>query len=193
MFRQIALRQATRNTVARTTVLHPVRSLSYTLATRKSIVDTAKDVLENVNKKTGEILAGTMEATENAIPTKENMKEALKTVNKKTGEILADKMESAEETAGQVKSKASKMAGMAKEKTSEAKEKASEAKEKAGNLASEAKGKAENVAADVKEKAEDVDGAAAKARVETNFAGYKDLQDKGAKVESEQNRPDDAV
>lgn len=130
------------------------RAFTVSLASRKSVVDTAKDVLEKANKKTGEFLAGTIEQTEKVAPTGENIKLAAGKVNQKTGDVLADGVEKAEAAAGK------------------AKEAASEAKERASDVNEEAQ---------------------AKAKVNANTAGYDNLQDKGSKVESEQNRPDDAV
>ncbi|PVH13964.1 uncharacterized protein CXQ87_002085 [Candidozyma duobushaemuli] len=130
------------------------RAFTVSLASRKSVVDTAKDVLEKANKKTGEFLAGTIEQTEKVAPTGENIKSAAGKVNQKTGDVLADGVEKAEAAAGK------------------AKEAASEAKERASDVNEEAQ---------------------AKAKVNANTAGYDNLQDKGSKVESEQNRPDDAV
>lgn len=98
------------------------RAFSVSLASRKSVVDSAKDVLDKANKKTGEFLAGTINKTEQA-------------------------------------------AGHAEEAASDAAQKAS-----------------------LK-----VDEVKAQKKVNDNTQGYLNLQDKGAKVESEQNRPDDAV
>lgn len=128
----------------------PSRCLSSTRA-NNSIMDTAKDMLDKANKKTGEVLASTIENTEKVATNPEQMKEAAtdaaSTVNQKTGKVLADGIEKAEEAAG-----------------------------KAKEVTKEAKAEAE-----------------AKHKVLKNTSGYEDLQDKGKKVESEQNRPDDAV
>lgn len=178
MFRQLAFRQASILRAARP--VHPARALTCSVAARKSIVDSAKEVLEKVNKKTGEALASTIETTENVAPTTENVKQAAETVNKKTGEILADGIEKAEEATSFAKDKASNITEDVKDKASDLKE---DAKIKAADLKEDAKDKA----ADLK------DEAAAKKKVVENTAGYKNLQDKGSKIESEQNRPDDAV
>lgn len=105
----------------------------------------------------------------------DSAKDLLSKANKKTGEVLADGMEKAEEvtpTAETVKSAADK----ANKKTGEV---LADGMEKAEGVAQEAKGAAKGV----KEKA----------RVNLNHKGYDSLQDKGAKAESEQNRPDDGV
>lgn len=143
MFRQIT-------TISRVTVPRQAaasRAFSVSLANRKSVVDTAKDVLDKANKKTGEFLAGTIDKTENAVPTTEDVKNAAETANKKTGEVLSEGIDKTEDAAH-------KTAGKAQGKVDELK---------------------------------------AQKKVDANTQGYHNLQDKGAKVETEQNRPDDAV
>ncbi|CAH6721278.1 hypothetical protein CLIB1444_05S07536 [[Candida] jaroonii] len=128
----------------------PIR-LVHTTPVRYSVVDTAKDVLNKANKKTGEFLAGTMETVEQAAPTN----------------------------------------------ASDAAQKAGEAAEKVSETASEVNKKSGEVLADGMQKVEDatpgLNDHPAKKKVDKNSAGYKDLQDKGAKAESEQNRPEDGL
>lgn len=128
----------------------PIR-LVHTTSVRYSVVDTAKDVLQKANKKTGEFLASTMETAEKAAPNSASdaaqkvgeaagkVSEAASDVNKKSGEVLADGMQKVEDaTPG-------------------------------------------------------LNDHPAKKKVDQNTAGYKNLQDKGAKAESEQNRPEDGL
>ena len=91
MFRQIA----SRNIRAAT----QVRSQRFFAATayRSSVIDTAKDLLNKANKKTGEVLADGIEKTEQVTPTTETVKNAADKVNKKTGEVLADGIEKTEQ------------------------------------------------------------------------------------------------
>lgn len=165
------------------------RAFTVSLASRKSVVDTAKDVLEKANKKTGEFLAGTIESTEKVAPTGENIKNAAETVNKKTGDVLADGIEKTEKAASNVKELVDNtdvnvdIKGAAEKVNKATGEKLSEGIHKAEGAAHQAKDAASNVKEEVH----------AKAKVEANTKGYQDLQDKGAKVETEQNRPDDAV
>ncbi|PSK38974.1 hypothetical protein C7M61_002281 [Candidozyma pseudohaemuli] len=164
------------------------RAFTVSLASRKSVVDTAKDVLEKANKKTGEFLAGTIENTEKVAPTGENLKLAAEKVNQKTGDVLADGIEKTQLAADSVKDVDLKgAASKVNQKTGDV---LADGVEKAEGVA----GKAKEAASEAKERASDVkDEAQAKAKVNANTAGYENLQDKGAKVESEQNRPDDAV
>lgn len=164
------------------------RAFTVSLASRKSVVDTAKDVLEKANKKTGEFLAGTIEQTEKVAPTGENLKLAAEKVNQKTGDVLADGIEKTQLAADSVKDVDVKgAASKVNQKTGDV---LADGVEKAEGVA----GKAKEAASEAKERASDVkDEAQAKAKVNANSAGYENLQDKGSKVESEQNRPDDAV
>lgn len=196
--------------------MQPARHFAYSAIARKSIVDTAKDVLDKANKKTGEFLAGTIETTEKVAPTPENLKTAAEEVNLKTGRILADGIKKAESVTEDVKTTAkdqaesvstkllkdkeelkddaSSLAGKLKK---DAKDKFSDVKEGAENLGEEAKSKADEAKGKAADLAEDVKGAAQSAkekkRVAQNAEGYKDLQDRGSKLESEQQRPDDGV
>ena len=169
MFRQIA----SRNIRAAT----QVRSQRFFAATayRSSVIDTAKDLLNKANKKTGEVLADGIEKTEQVTPTTETVKNAADKVNKKTGEVLADGIEKTEDaipSKGEVKNAAENAAD--------------KAKKTADNAADKAKGAAGEVSESAKHAAE-------KERIRQNHKGYEDLKDKGSKAETEQNRPDDAV
>lgn len=178
MYRGLALRQLHSN-ITRAALAPQVRNIATTRVLQKSIIDSAKDTLSTLNKKTGEVLAGGMEKAEEAVPDV-SVSEALNKANKKTGEVLADGMEKAEKI----------VPGTAKE----AKDVAEDAKEKVQEYSSKANKKTGEVLADGLEKAEETkEHLEAKAKVGKNSFGYKDLQDKGKKVESEQNRPDDAV
>lgn len=193
MFRQLALRQSTilRNQ-ARTLTTSPARY---------SVIDTAKDVLLKANKKTGEVLAGSMEKAEQVTPNADSVSDAASKVNKKTGEVLAEGMEKAQqkapnvESVGDAASKLNKKTGEVLADGMEKTEKyvpntAGEAKQKGGEVLTEGKEKGEEILAEGKEKGQH---AYHKHRVRENTKGYEGLQDKGSKAEVEQNRPDDAV
>lgn len=175
------------------------RAFTVSLASRKSIVDATKDVLEKANKKTGEFLAGTIETTEKAAPTTETFKLAAEKANQKSGDILADGIEKAQHATEGVKN--TDIKGAAEKVNQKTGDVLADGLEKAEGVAGKAKGAAADAKDDVQGKAEEVkdrateakDKVHAKAKVEANTAGYNNLQDKGAKVESEQNRPDDAV
>jgi hypothetical protein len=205
MFRQIAFRQA--SIASRVAYVPAARQFATTRVLQKSVIDLAKDVLDKVNKKTGEVLAGSMEKAEGAVPDV-SVKEAMHKANKKTGEVLAGGMEAVEEvipSKGEAKAHAREAANKAQAKGNElfeeGKDKAGEVKEQAQQKAGEVKDLAQQKAGEAKNKAEELKDKAGnaashaehKARVELNAAGYKDLQDKGKKIETEQNRPDDAV
>lgn len=195
MLRQFIARPTIR---ARVPISQPARCFSTTLPMNKGVVDAAKDVLEKANKVTGEILAGAIETTEKVAPTPDNIKDAAETVNRKTGEVLADGIEKAEEAKDFAKDKAGDIAndaeGTAKDLKHKAKGKAAELKDQASDKAGELKDQAGELKDQAADKAGDLkDEAHAKKRVLENTSGYKDLQDKGSKIESEQNRPDDAV
>lgn len=226
MIRQTALRQLTiaRANASRITTHQPVLA-----AKNYSVLGAAKEVLSKANKKTGEVLAGSMETVEKVTPTTETISKTAQDVNKKTGEILADGMEKVEplvpghggaENVGQkvkeaantvnkktgevlangmdkaedyipgsddVKNAAGNAAETVSKKAGNAKKVAENANERAGEIINEGTEEA-------KEKVEGtVDRAEARHRVNKHAEGYKDLQDKGSKVEVEQNRPDDAV
>lgn len=161
MFRQLALRNS--NTLRATIRSNNVRLLSSS-ATNYSVVQTAKDVLLKANKKTGEFLAGGMDAAEKATPSASNVTDAASKINKKTGEVLADGMEKVQQATPEVDS------------VSDA---ASKLNKKTGEVLADGMQKVENVKH--------------KRRVNQHHKGYESLQDKGSKTESEQNRPDDAV
>ncbi|CAH2355903.1 hypothetical protein CLIB1423_38S00166 [[Candida] railenensis] len=189
MYRALALRQLHSN-ITRAALAPQVRNIATTRVLQKSIIDSAKDTLSTLNKKTGEVLAGGMEKAEEAVPDV-SVSEALNKANKKTGEVLADGMEKAEKIVPGSKKEAKDVAEDAKEKVQEYSE---DAKEKVQEYSSKANKKTGEVLSDGLEKAEDAkERVEAKAKVVKNSSGYKDLQDKGKKVESEQNRPDDAV
>ncbi|RKP29249.1 hypothetical protein METBISCDRAFT_3530, partial [Metschnikowia bicuspidata] len=94
-------------------------------------------------------------------------KDILKTANKTRGEVLASAMESAEQV-----TPLPKMSRRQPHDRQGGVEKADEAKDKVKDGTNHAE---------------------AKMKVEKNTLGYRDLQDKGSRVESEQNRPNDAV
>jgi len=169
--------------------------------------DVAQDVKETVSGKSAEQLA------KDGV---DKVKEGAEKVNQKTGEVLSEGMQKAEDLkdgaqdfAKKVKNdtedKASELKDKAEDKASELKDDAESVADKAKYKAEEAKGKAadwaEETASEVKEKADeigdDVDGLTSKSReqrrVERNAKGFKDLQDKGAHMEAEQNRPDDGI
>lgn len=164
MFRQLALRQSN---VLKST---QVRYLSAS-APRSSILGGVKETLQKVNKKTGEVLAEGMEKAEDKTPHASSVGDAASKINKKTGEVLADGMQKVEDKAPNVDS--------------------------VGDAASKANKKTGEVLADGMEKAEKVVPTASKAdakkKVDENVKGYDNLQHKGSRVETEQNRPDDAV
>lgn len=201
MFRHTALR------VSRSTrAYHISRVNSY------SVVDNVKQTLDAANKKTGEFLALTMEAAEHA---PEKLSGAAEKVNKTTGKVLADGMQKVEDVtpnAENLKENAEDQVVEGQQKANQAyadgKDKVddvmAEGKEKAQNIYAEGKGKVDEVMSEGKEKAQDVytEGKAKiestshthhKARVDNNAQGYESLQDKGAKAEVEQNRPEDGV
>lgn len=161
MFRQLALQQS--RTVRASVKANNLRLFSSTSA-NLSVVQAAKDALLKANKKTGEILAGGMDAAEKATPTGENIADTASKINKKTGEVLADGMEKVQQATPDVDS--------------------------VGDAASKLNKKTGEVLADGMSKVEHVQH---KQRVNENTKGYESLQDKGSKAESEQNRPDDAV
>ncbi|QRG37744.1 hypothetical protein FDK38_002125 [Candidozyma auris] len=189
------------------------RAFSVSIASRKSVVDTAKEVLDKANKKTGEFLASTLESSEKISPSGENIKKAAKTVNQKTGDVLADGLEKTEEIAHKAASKTSAATDKVKESVEntdikvdarkaaehikgKAGEAAHKAKETAADVKDEVHEKAQDHVENAKEKASDLKGEVhAKARVHANTSGqgYEDLQKKGSKIEVEQNRPDDGV
>lgn len=191
MFRAVA----TRPIFARTALLQPSRAFAYTPIVKNNVIDTAKDILNKANKKTGEVLASAMETAESVTPTVDGVKQAASKVNHKTGEVLADGMEKVEEVANKAKHATEDVAHKAKHTSAEdikeaASDAASKVNKKTGEALSEGMDKAEQAKDKVKETAAQAE---AKMKVEKNAAGYQNLQDKGRKVESEQNRPDDAV
>lgn len=98
-------------------------------------------------------------------------KSVLEKANKATGKVLADSMEAAEKVTPT---------------TSDVKNAAEKVNKKTGEVLADGMEKVEKVAP-VGNTSE------AKKRVQQNTKGYRNLQDKGNKAESEQNRPDDAV
>ncbi|KAG5420781.1 hypothetical protein I9W82_002662 [Candida metapsilosis] len=122
-------------------------------STFQSAAETVKSAAEKVNKKTGEVLADTLETAQKATnpsDVADKAKSAADTVNKKTGNVLADGVEKGEE------------------------------------LANKAKGAVDDVADGAKKHQ-------ARQEVKDKTKGYDNLQHKGARVESEQQRPDDGV
>ncbi|OBA21168.1 hypothetical protein METBIDRAFT_42198, partial [Metschnikowia bicuspidata var. bicuspidata NRRL YB-4993] len=174
MFRQIASR-----TIAPLSarVSPNARYLSYSRV-NLSVVDTAKDILHKANKKTGEVLANTIDTTEKVTPSGEQVKDAAtnaaSAANQKAGDVLADGIEKAEDISHKAKQTAT---------DANLGEKAKDAAQSAQQFSHKAK----ETTIDMK------DHANAKKKVLENARGYENLQDKGSKVETEQNRPDDAV
>ncbi|KAG7935811.1 hypothetical protein KL934_002370 [Ogataea polymorpha] len=115
----------------------------------------------------------------------DSTKEVLKDINLKVGKTLASGLDKAEDVAETVKDEVStvkdKVADKKDDLSQKASEKASQAKQDASQEAAELKetfqSNKENVKREVKE----------------NFKGYESLQDKGSKIEREQQRPDDGV
>lgn len=155
--------------------------------------ETISQAAQDVNKKTGEVLADGMEKVEPLIPGHGGEKEvgkkvadAAKTAKNKANEVLADGMEKAEDVVP------------GKNDLKQAGEKAKQNVKQAGDEIADAAGTANKKAGDVLSNGMDkakgaVDEAEAKHRVKKNAKGYKDLQDKGSKVESEQSRPEDGL
>lgn len=155
--------------------------------------ETITRAAHNVNKKTGEILANGMEKVEPLIPghggakqAGEKVADAAKTVKDKTNEVLADGKKKAEEAVpgkNDLKQAGKKAKKNVKQAGDEIADAADTANKKAGDVLANGMDKAKGA----------VDEAEAKQRVKQNTKGYKDLQDKGSKVESEQSRPEDGV
>lgn len=103
----------------------------------------------------------------------DSAKEALKKANKKIGEVAAGGIEKTQE-----------MTPNAENVTEATKETAHKVNKKTGEVLAEGLDKAEKMKPELHSE---------KRRVQENAKGYTDLQDKGSKTESEQNRPDDAV
>ncbi|CCE80402.1 Piso0_003518 [Millerozyma farinosa CBS 7064] len=102
----------------------------------------------------------------------DSAKEALKKANKKIGEAAAGGIEKTQE-----------MTPNAEKVTEATKETAHKANKKTGEVLAEGLDKAEKLKPELNSE---------KRRVKENAKGYNDLQDKGSKAETEQNRPDDA-
>lgn len=158
------------------------RQFSSTIASR-SVVGKTKQILNDANQKVGKVLADSMDTVEKAAENAPTPKEALDATNKKVGKVLADGLETAEETVASGKETAEKVAN--------------KAGDKAEDTIASGKETAQKVANKAGEKAEDIANTALaveqRARVKENHQGYSSLQDKGSKVETEQQRPDDAV
>lgn len=105
----------------------------------------------------------------------ETTKSVLDKANKATGKVLADGMEAAEKVAPTA---------------STVKDAAEKAHKKTGEVLADGMEEVEKHAPNAKSSGEVHD---AKKKVQKNAEGYLNLQDKGSKAESEQNRPDDAV
>lgn len=194
MFRQVIARN----------IRTQVRSQRYFAATayRGSVIDTAKDLLNKANKKTGEVLADGIDKTEKVVPNAETVKNAADKVNKKTGEVLAEGIEKTEKVvrnadtvknaAGKVNKKTGEVLADGIEKTEkvvpnsgQVKDAADKVNKKTGQVLADGIDAAENVA--------ESGSTSQKERIRKNHAGYQNLQDKGSKAETEQNRPDDAL
>lgn len=168
-----------------------------------------KHVAEEANLKTGKVLADGMQKAEDvahdvkekvthtkvdADTLAEKAKEGAQKVNLKTGEVLSDGMEKAENLNETVKLKAGDFKQDAESLKRKASYNAEEMKDDAANMAEEATSNVKEAGKDLHDK---TDGFTEKSRerkrVEENAKGYKDLQDRGAHLESEQGRPDDGV
>ncbi|KAI5949798.1 hypothetical protein KGF57_004621 [Candida theae] len=140
-------------------------------STFQSAAETVKSAADTVNKKTGKVLADTIDSaqkTVNPSDLADKAKSAADSVNKKTGEVLADGIETAQQA---VKTNGSKHDDIA--------EKARETVENAAELSYE--------------KRIELEEAEGREEVRENIKGYASLQDKGRKAPIEQNRPDDAM
>lgn len=165
-------------------------------------IDNVKDAASKLNHKTGKVIAEGMEKAEAASDhvtskvkhTQEHVKSAVSKTDRQAGKDLADHIDRQQNTSY-------KISDIAKGYQDEAKEAASRANLKAGRALADNMDKAQQANnswdAQTQEAKNEVYNAKAhfeaKDKVQKNSAGYKDLQDKGSKVESEQNRPDDAV
>lgn len=157
-----------------------------------------KHVAEEANLKTGKVLAGGMQKAEDiahnvkdrithtkvdADTLAKKAKEGAQKANMKTGEVLSEGMQKAEnmkEDAERLSRKASYSA--------------EEVKDDAANWAEEATSSVKEAAKDIHDKTDGFSAASReRKRVQENAKGYKDLQDRGAHLEAEQNRPPDGI
>ncbi|CDK25055.1 unnamed protein product [Kuraishia capsulata CBS 1993] len=127
---------------------------------KQSIVDSAKETLDNLNKKIGKAAAAGLESAEHVA---HKTSDAASEVASKAQEHGANAEKSVKEAASDVASKA---------------EEGRESFKDAASATANAANGFTNEHTD---------------NVKNNFKGYSSLQDKGSKVESEQNRADDAV
>lgn len=105
-------------------------------------------------------------------------KEVLQKANKKTGEVLASGMESAEKNAPKMTGEDSMAEG--------AKDALSKANKKTGEAIASGMETAEKKVPNLNENDH-------QKKVRENAKGYDNLQDKGSKAETEQNRPEDGM
>ncbi|KAG7872500.1 hypothetical protein KL938_005324 [Ogataea parapolymorpha] len=115
----------------------------------------------------------------------DSTKEVLKDINLKVGKTLASGLDKAEDVAETVKEEVSTVKDKVADKKDDLSQKASE-------KASQAKQDASQEAAELKETLQS-NKDNVKREVKENFKGYDSLQDKGSKIEREQQRPDDGV
>ncbi|KAG7739818.1 hypothetical protein KL932_003081 [Ogataea haglerorum] len=104
----------------------------------------------------------------------DSTKEVLKDINLKVGKTLASGLDKAEDVAETVKEEVSTVKDKAGDKKNDLSQKASQ---EAAELKDTLQSNKDHVQREVKE----------------NFKGYDSLQDKGSKIEREQQRPDDGV
>ncbi|ODV78349.1 uncharacterized protein CANTADRAFT_6743 [Suhomyces tanzawaensis NRRL Y-17324] len=173
MFRQIALRQTK-------TISSSMRPFSQTPA-NSGVIDAAKEALKTANKKIGEVAADGIEKAEQVTPNKDTVINAADKVNKKTGEVLSEGIDKAQKVTPN-QDDLSQAAENVGDKVADAADKANK---KTGKVLADGIDKAEKAVPNAANNA--------KSKVAKNHEGYKDLQDKGSKTETEQNRPDDAV
>lgn len=164
---------------------YTLRQFSTSIASR-SVVGKTKQILNDANEKVGKVLANGMDNVEKAADSVPNPKEALDITNKTVGKVLADGLEGAEAAAKTVS-----------QKVPDPKDALDKANKRAGETIAGGLDAAETAIGKAEEKTEEFTnsalGAEQRARVEKNYAGYSSLEDKGSKVELEQQRPDDAV
>jgi len=117
-------------------------------------------------------------------------KGALDKLNKGAGKVASEGLDIAEKTA---KATTEEVSG-AQKKAADA---LSAANKSSGKVLADGLQAAEDVGEKIVDAKDSVLGkkqhTEQRQRVKKNHSGYKDLQDKGSKTESEQNRPDDAV
>ncbi|CCG22990.1 Asr2 protein [Candida orthopsilosis Co 90-125] len=186
-------------------------------STFQTAAETVKSAADTVNKKTGKVLADSIDAAQknvNPSDLADKAKSAADTINKKTGQVLADGIDTAQKTVNpnDIADKAKSAADKINKKTGEVladgveagekivgttKEAAETANKKTGNVLADGVEKGEELANKTKETvdnvAEDAKSHQAKQEVKEKTKGYESLQHKGSNVEREQQRPDDGV